>query len=92
MRTSCAVDVLLDESAEQLQRAAGNPERIVTAIKLFLTRAFGAGLSTDLVRDLLGILPGCLLDRAALSSYDESLVVEAYSLLEESLAVRYGVF
>lgn len=85
-----ALESLLKESAEQLRGSIGSPERIVLVVGMFLRRAFQAGMTADVVRDLLGITPGCLLDRAALPIIDEAAVVEAYASLEKALAKRYG--
>jgi hypothetical protein len=77
-----AVESLLAESATRLSDAHGTAEQVFVAIDEYLHCAYQAGLSSDDVRDLLGIAPDCVLDRAGLSLSEEYAILEIYSVIE----------
>ncbi len=83
MHANPAVESLLAQSAIELRKAQGNAARIRAAVADYLRRAYASQLAPADVRDLLGIVPDCVLDRAGLPLSDEDAVVAAYSVLDD---------
>ncbi len=84
MHANPAVESLLAESAIELRKAQGDAFQIRTAVAEYLRRAYASELAPADVRDLLGIVPDCVLDRAGLPLSDEDVAVEAYSVLDDN--------
>ena len=81
MRDDRLIEQLAEETA-QSQRAAGNAEDLLGVVFTFLKRSHAANLNADEIGELLGIAPGCVLDRAALSEIQEDAVLELYAAVE----------
>jgi hypothetical protein len=83
------IDSLASETVEAFQRAAGDAEALKGVLFLYLNRAYEAGLEPDTICDLLGVLDNNILERAGLSPADETVILDAYRVIDPILARQY---
>jgi hypothetical protein len=88
-RRNVFIKWLVGEAASGLRRSAGDMESLRSVVFLYLNRAYEAGLDSDEICDLLGILRGSVLNEARLSQRDQQVVLDAYETLDPILEQQY---
>ena len=83
------IEWLVAEAASGLQRSVGDAESLRAVVFLYHHRGYEAGLSADLICDLLGITGRSVLVRANLSQEDQQVVLDAYEELAPIVEAVY---
>ena len=83
------VEWLANETAQDLRKSVGQPERIKTAVFVYLHRGYEAHLDPDFIVDLLGVGPKSILNAAGYIGADEETVLDHFEILDPIVSKVY---
>ncbi len=81
---------LFDTTVADLRRSRSEPERIRSAIFLYLHRAYEARIDPEEVVELLGVSDPSILSSAGYTGQAEELAMHFYEELDPTVADTYG--